>query len=166
MKKSSIIKTFLYTVCMLLVLSIIPFFSFSEATASDNAKKSSNYRNIISTTKVKKGLRKAIEEKENKRAKRCSNRWYVPGDYDGDRRYEKTYWKNANGVWSIYRYKNMPVKNVQFGLPGDYPFCYDVDSDGADEIIVYRPSTDACHISLYNESWPTSGERIVYNCSK
>ena len=57
----------------------------------------------------------------------------------------------------------MRVKHVQFGLPGDIPFCGDVDYDGADEIIVYRPSSNTCHILLDNNSWSTE-ERIISVC--
>jgi len=164
MKKNSQKKSFLRTTCLFLLVSITPFFVFSGASAKD-VKKSK-----VSIAKLKKEVRKAMKSKQGKRSRRSgrsSNKFYsVPGDYDGDGRNEPAHWNNANGVWSIHYYNNMRVKHVQFGLPGDYPFCGDVDYDGADEIMVYRPSTDACHISLYNEQWPTAGERIIHNCSR
>jgi len=158
-------KSLINMFCMVLAVCITFSFCYTEANAFDRHAQNTK----ISKRALKKEVRKAMKSK-GKRMKRSgslSNNFYsLPCDYDGDGRNEPAHWNNANGVWSIHYYGNMKVKHVQFGLPGDIPFCGDIDGDGADEIILYRPSTDACHTSLDNEPWPTARERIIHNCSR
>ena len=90
----------------------------------------------------------------------------IYADFDGDKKKEKSFWNNNTGVWSISKYYNYSVKRIKWGKRGDIPFSGDLDNDGIDEIAVYRPSTDKCHISLNNEPWPSRYEHIVNNCKK
>jgi len=155
MQKIFKIKSFINIFYLVAVISIAAWtVSFTTASAS---VKGTN----VSKNAVKKALKKAMTKNKNKATK-----LYRPykEDFDGDRKNEFAFWNDKNGVWLIFHYENYYRKEIQWGLPGDIPFVGDFDYDGRVEIAVYRPSTDNCHLSLYNESWPSKGERIIPRC--
>ncbi|MCC6428628.1 MAG: hypothetical protein IT435_17640 [Phycisphaerales bacterium] len=63
-------------------------------------------------------------------------------------------WRNDTGYWDIYttgsngRPTPNRYANPQFGLPGDIPMVGDVNADGRDDLMVFRPSSKRVFVNL------------------
>lgn len=57
-----------------------------------------------------------------------------------------TVFRQSTGTWWIYR-NGFDAISMQFGQNGDVPLTFDYDGDGADEIVVFRPSNGTWYLA-------------------
>lgn len=89
----------------------------------------------------------------------------VPGDYDGDGRYDIAVYRG--GGWHISNSGDNSYRSVAFGLASDIPVPGDYDGDGRTDVAVFRPSTGAWYYlrssdqSFGAASWGANGDQPV-----
>lgn len=75
---------------------------------------------------------------------------------------ELAIFRNATGHWDLFvNDRGTPTANVfarpQFGLPGDLPMLADMNGDGVDDLVVFRPSMNWVFINYWEANAPLGG---------
>jgi uncharacterized delta-60 repeat protein len=89
----------------------------------------------------------------------------VPGDYDGDGKYDLAVYRGGN--WYVSYSSDNSFHGTQFGLPTDVPVPADFDGDGRMDLAVFRPSNGGWYYlrsadgSFGSVAWGANGDQAV-----